>query len=57
MQILFAAKGENPRVSGTVVRAVKMLCMTKMKHLSAEAMKAQKKKPGLENTAQDPKEA
>ena len=57
MQILFAAKGDNPRVSGTVVRAVKMLCMTKMKRLSAEAMKAQKKKPGLENTAQDPKEA
>lgn len=57
MQILFAAKGENPRVSGTVVRAVKMLCTTEMKRLSAEAVKAQKRKPGRENTAQDPKEA
>ena len=48
MQILFAAKGENPRVSGTVVRAVKMLCTTEMKRLSAEAVKAQKRKPTVD---------
>ena len=56
MQPPFAAKRENPWVSGTVIRAEKtseqMLSMNKMKCLNAEAMKAQNRRKGCGNTAQ-----
>lgn len=54
MRIPFAAKGENPRVSGTVTRAEKMLCLTKIKCLSSEAMETQKRRQGVRTQPKTP---